>query len=251
MKLDAHVFTALPIAASRAVASRRPDALLHDPLAHKLFSVQGGGNPDLVRQASANTEYMTKRCLIGDQLVIKQYTENGVRQVVSLGAGLDARACRLDLPGTTFYEVDKEDLFTFKEPLVQDLPLTCAHRRTIVGTLGEVDLGNALMQAGFDPQQPTTWLLEGLLPYLTRSVLESVAQEIGQISAPGSALWGDSFSHTSVDQGIVFHGVPFASGCDDYDVIFRRVGFDQSIVLDFAGITLADKDLSGQRVHMD
>ena len=191
---------------------------------------------------------MILRCLIGDDLVLKQHRRESVRQVVSLGAGMDSRAFRLDLPGTTFYEVDKPDLFQLKEPLIKDVPLTCAKRKIVVGTLGKMKLGNALQAAGFDPQQPTTWLLEGLLPYLSRSVLQSVAQEIGALSAPKSGLWGDSFSKTSVDRGMVFHGVAFASGWDDYDVLFRRVGFDDSVTMDFAGISL---DRTSRQVKMD
>ena len=241
--MDAHVFTALPIAASRAIAYGRADSLVHDPLAQKFLT----GHEHLLQHASANTEYMTMRCLIGDDLVMKQH-ERGVRQVVCLGAGMDSRAFRLALPDTTFYEVDKPDLFKFKEPLVKDVPLTCAERKTITGTLGEMNLGESLEAVGFDPKEPTTWLMEGLLPYLTRPIMQSVAEEIGELSAPGSGLWGDSFSKTSVDQGMVFHGVPFASGWDDYDVLFRNVGFDQSTATDFTGVWL---DRNERRVKMD
>eukprot|EP00977_Amphora_coffeiformis_P021116 scaffold8828_cov204-Amphora_coffeaeformis.AAC.37 len=241
--MDSHVFTALPIAAARAIAYGRPDSLVNDPLAQKFLV----GYEHLLQHASANTEYMTMRCLLGDDLVQKQYAR-GVRQVVTLGAGMDSRPFRLNVPGTSFYEVDKADLFKLKEPLVQDISLTCAERKTITGTLGEMDLKEALLHEGFDPQKPTTWLMEGLLPYLSRPVMQSVADEIGQLSAPGSALWGDSFSKTSVDRGMVFHGVPFASGWDDYDVLFRHVGFDKATTYDFAGIWL---DRTTKTVQID
>jgi methyltransferase (TIGR00027 family) len=232
--IDKHVYTALPIAASRALANAQKDAIIQDPLAQKLLA----GHDDLLQKASANTEYMTMRCLIGDDLVLSQHA-NGVRQVVSLGAGMDSRAFRLPIPGTTVFEVDKEDLFRLKEPLVQGVPLTCHQRVAVTGVLGEMDLVNSLEQAGFDPSQPTTWLLEGLLPYLSRSTLHSVAKDIGNLSAPGSGMWGDSFSSTSVRRGMVFHGVEFVDGCDNYQDIFRSLaGFDNSIVRDFCGIWL-------------
>jgi len=105
--------------------------------------------------------------------------------------------------------------------------------------MGEMNLVKSLKNAGLDPTQPTTWLLEGLPPYLPRPVLLSVAKEIVKSSAPGSGRWGDSFTQTSVDQGMVFHGVPFASGCDDYgDILQGEAGFDQSTVMDFTGIWL-------------
>lgn len=234
MKIDPHVYTALPIAAARAIANGRPDSLIQDPLASRLLA----GQSHLMTTASSNTEYMTMRALLGDQLVTQQHA-NGVRQVVSLGCGMDSRAFRLDLSGTIFYEVDKPNLFELKEPVVQDLNLTCAERRTVTGTLGEMDLAAELQKAGFDKKQPTTWLMEGLLPYFTRPIMEQVAKEIGSLSAPGSGLWGDGFSKTSVDNGMVFHGVAFESGADDYDVVFRQIaGFDKAVAIDFAGVWL-------------
>lgn len=243
--IDPHVFTALPIAASRAIAYGRPDSMVNDPLAQKFLQ----GYEHLLGKASANTEYMTMRCLIGDDLVLQQYHQQGVRQVVSLGAGMDSRAFRLDIPETTVYEVDKDDLFQVKNPIAADVPLTCADRKTVTGTLGEMNLSEALQQEGFDPSKPTTWLMEGLLPYLSLPVLYSLADDIGELSASGSGLWGDSFSKTSVDGGMVFYGVPFVSGSDAYDGIFREMaGFDDSTAMDFSGIWL---DRVERRVKYD
>ena len=50
MRMDAHVFTALPIAASRAIANGRPDAMIHDPLAQKLLQ----GHEHLLQHASSS-----------------------------------------------------------------------------------------------------------------------------------------------------------------------------------------------------
>ena len=44
-----------------------------------------------------------------------------------------------------------------KEPLVADVPLECAARKLVVGTLGEMDLGAKLRAAGFDSSKPTVW----------------------------------------------------------------------------------------------
>jgi O-methyltransferase involved in polyketide biosynthesis len=49
-------------------------------------------------------DYMTRRALIGDELVLDQHRK-GTRQVVSLGAGMDSRAFRLGLTDTIFFEV--------------------------------------------------------------------------------------------------------------------------------------------------
>jgi O-methyltransferase involved in polyketide biosynthesis len=144
--------------------------------------------------------------------------------------------------------VDKQGLFDVKEPLVADVPLECASRRLVVGTLGEFDLGAALRAAGFDSSQPTAWLMEGLLPYIPRDKMATLAQDIGDLSAAGSGLWGDGFSQTSVEAGMVFHGVPFASGFNNYQEIFRQAGFDRSECVDFAGVHL---DRRTRRMRID
>merc|ERR1712086_28906 len=242
--LDPHAYTALPILASRAIASDSPNAIMNDPLAAKLLKATGGTN--LLTGASANVEYMTMRALIGDELTLQQHSR-GVRQLVSIGAGMDSRAFRLGLKDTTFLEVDSVSLFDTKEPLVKDVPLQCAARHTVRGFIGQMDLAGSLSAAGFNASEPTTWLMEGLLPYLTVPVMTQLAKDIGALSAPGSALWGDSFSKASVDKGMVFHGVPFESGFDNYDALFRDAGF-QAEAIDFAGIWL---DRKARATRMD
>ena len=103
LKMDPHAYTALPIAAARAMAfMQSDDPIIRDPLAAKLVA----GENHLMN--GANVEYMSMRCLLGDELVRERHAEAGVRQVVSLGVGMDSRAFRLNLFDTTFYEVDKQ-----------------------------------------------------------------------------------------------------------------------------------------------
>ena len=74
---------------------------------------------------------------------------------------------------------------------------------------------------------------------LTRDQCCSLARELGSLSAPGSALWGDSFTQTSVARGMVFHGVPFSAGLDDYDEVFLMLGgFQRSDAYDMSGVEL-------------
>lgn len=241
--LSAHAFTALPIAAARAVAHERSGAAVEDPLARKLLLGAGGEQGKQLLRDGANVEYMSLRKTLGDELVRETYDRHAARQVVSIGAGYDSRAFRLPLPDVSYFEVDSQELFDIKEPLVADLPLGapgCA-RRIVPGFLGApgFELARELRAAGHNASQPTVWLMEGLLPYLTRAQCSSLATELGSLSAPGSALWGDSFTHTSVARGMVFHGVPFASGLDDYDEVFGQLGgFQRSEAFDMGGVEL-------------
>ena len=242
--LAAHAFTALPIAAARAVAHERSGAAVEDPLARKLLLGAGGAKGEQLLHDGANVEYMSLRKTLGDELVREMYESQTVRQVVSIGAGMDSRAFRLALPGVSYFEVDSQELFDLKEPLVVDVPLGAAGctRRIVPGFLGAegFDLSRELRAAGHVAGKPTVWLMEGLLPYLTREQCCSLASQLGSLSAPGSALWGDSFTQTSIARGMVFHGVPFAEGCDDYDEVFQKLGgFQRSEAFDMGGVELA------------
>eukprot|EP00933_Yihiella_yeosuensis_P072050 TRINITY_DN8033_c0_g1_i1.p1 TRINITY_DN8033_c0_g1~~TRINITY_DN8033_c0_g1_i1.p1 ORF type:complete len:298 (+),score=31.88 TRINITY_DN8033_c0_g1_i1:23-895(+) len=236
MGLSPHAFTALPIAAARTAATEQ--GLLNDPLAKRLLGREGKG---LVSNGYApNVGYMTMRCLVGDELVLEMYERYGVRQVVSIGAGMDSRAFRLSgVNDARFFEVDSKDLFAMKEPLVADLPLKCAERNLVLGRVGDgFDLGQALVAQGFDPSLGSVWLLEGLVPYLTESNLVSVLAEIGNLAASPSAIWFDGFSKTSVQGGMVFHGVPFESGFDDYDEVLLKSGFSTAAVYSSDGVNV-------------
>lgn len=50
------------------------------------------------------------------------------------------------------------------------------------------DLGTALDGAGHDPSAPTTWLWEGVVPYLTRDEVRATVAALAARAAPGSAL---------------------------------------------------------------
>ena len=155
--LDPHAYTALPILASRAIASDSKNGVINDPIAAKLLNAMG--ETRLLQGASANVEYMAMRALIGDELTLQQHSR-GVRQVVAIGAGMDSRPFRLGLNDTVFLEVDSASLFANKEPLVKDVPLQCAARHTVIGFVGQMDLVDSLSRAGFNANEPTTWLME-------------------------------------------------------------------------------------------
>jgi methyltransferase (TIGR00027 family) len=61
----------------------------------------------------------------------------------------------------------------------------------------------ALRDAGFDPQAPTVWLAEGLLPYLPAQAEIDLFDRVTELSAPGSRLavehFGDVVAHLGKD----------------------------------------------------
>jgi methyltransferase (TIGR00027 family) len=112
-----------------------------------------------------------------------------VRQVVLLAAGLDARAFRLDWPaGTRVFELDLPDLLAVKEQVLASSGATPTCERLVAPVDLATDWLPVLTAAGFDPHEPTAWLVEGLLVYLAAADAEQVLTTLTAASAPGSTL---------------------------------------------------------------
>jgi methyltransferase (TIGR00027 family) len=192
--------TATAVAASRAVASQGPDALLDDPFAEPLVRAVGldkfvrfvdgepfgEGDPTMTR--SAMSEQIAVRTRYFDTFFTSA-AEAGIRQAVILAAGLDTRAYRLGWPANTdVYEVDQPEVIAFKTTTLDGLGAAAkAERRTVAIDLRD-DWPSALRAAGFDPAKPTAWIAEGLLPYLPPDAQDRLFDHITALSAPGSRL---------------------------------------------------------------
>lgn len=188
--------TALMIAATRAIETHRPDGLVRDEYAEhfvrgarsgvamptRIEDVEGGDAHPVWGRLGA---YCGLRTRVFDDAVRAAATP----QVVVLGAGLDTRALRLDLPAARrIFEIDRADVLAFKTAM---LDAVGAEARVRCDRLA-VDLAEAwdvaLLAAGFSPDRPTTWIAEGVLPYLPRAVEERVLAAVDRLSAPGSHL---------------------------------------------------------------
>jgi methyltransferase (TIGR00027 family) len=125
-------------------------------------------------------------------------TAAGIRQVVILASGLDARAYRLDWPaGTTVFEIDQPDVIAFKTTTLAGLG---AQPRTDVRTVA-IDLREdwpaALRTAGFDPAQPSAWIAEGLFGYLPPEAQDRLLDAVTELGAPGSRLGSEAVPNTA------------------------------------------------------
>ncbi|HZC08664.1 MAG TPA: class I SAM-dependent methyltransferase [Mycobacterium sp.] len=209
--------TATMVAASRALASQGPDALLDDPFADPLVRAVGLApfirlidgevtldEDDPALDGRTRAEQMTVRTRFFDDFFINA-TEAGIRQAVILASGLDTRAYRLPWPaGTVVYEIDQPQVIEFKTNTLANLAANpTAERRTVSIDLRD-DWPKALRQHGFDVNQPTAWSAEGLLPYLPPEAQDRLFDNITALSAPGSQLATehisnpDAFSEESV-----------------------------------------------------
>ena len=110
-------------------------------------------------------------------------------QVVILGAGLDGRAWRLaELAAATVYEVDHPASQQDKRDRTAELTPLAGELRWVPVDLSRDPLDDALDAAGHDAGTPTTWVWEGVVPYLTEAEVEATVEAVARRSAPGSGL---------------------------------------------------------------
>jgi methyltransferase (TIGR00027 family) len=177
--------TALAVAACRATESARIDAWFHDELAQQVLAAAvtpPALSLGLVRWVAVRTRFL-------DELVAKAVA-GGVRQVVIVGAGLDARAYRLELPrDLTVFEIDHAELITLKQRLLDELELmTNCRRRVVIADLVTDDWLQHLADTGWTASQPTVWVAEGLLVYLTHEERIHLLMQLAAASDIGSVL---------------------------------------------------------------
>jgi len=114
---------------------------------------------------------------------------SGCRQVVLLGAGFDTRAFRLAcLAGTTVYEVDHPATQAHKRRKVAALSPVAASVAFVAVDFERDSLAANLGAAGFRPSEPTVWVWEGVVMYLTDEAVGRTLREIARGSLSGSML---------------------------------------------------------------
>ena len=125
----------------------------------------------------------------------------GIRQAVILASGLDARAYRLDWPADmTVFEIDQPAVIEFKTTTLAGLAAEpTANLRTVAVDLRE-DWPAALEAAGFDPDEPSAWIAEGLFGYLPPEAQDRLLDAVTALGAPGSRLASEAVPNmTDVD----------------------------------------------------
>jgi methyltransferase (TIGR00027 family) len=199
MTLDSVSWTAVVVAALRAIETHHPDSLVTDPYAeHFVRAAQGerklptrieevaGGDDDPIWGRGGR--YLGLRTRAFDDY-FRSAAAADVRQYVILGSGLDTRAYRLEWPADCpLFEVDQAHVQDFKSEVLASVGATPRVHLTRIGVDLRENWYEALLGAGFDPARPTAWLAEGLLLYLPADAETELIDIVGVASAPGSRI---------------------------------------------------------------
>ena len=188
-------YTALLVAGWRALHAVSPQPLVRDEYA-KLF-IAASQDPYLagvLANPGTSVDETAFPRLYGVQTrffddFFSSAGEAGIRQAVIVAAGLDSRAYRLEWPeGTTVFEVDLPKVLEFKGRVLDEQGATPKARRREVGADLRTDWPAPLKAAGFDPEIPSAWSVEGILPYLTDDAQTELFTRISELCAPGSRV---------------------------------------------------------------
>ncbi len=188
--------TAVAVAAARALETDRTDPLVVDPWAAALVRESGVAVPfperwpDRLEDAPAIEHSMLLGAMyIGmrTRFIDDDLLAGGLRQVVILGSGLDTRSWRLAWPaGTRVFELDSPGVVDFVERTMDAAAAAPTAHRTGLGADVTAPWAAAIVRSGFRPDQPTHWVLEGLLPYLSAHDQSALLDDVVDLSAPGS-----------------------------------------------------------------
>lgn len=220
------------IAAVRARESARPDRLFDDPFADRLAGQRGVATMAASERASGGeNRFIPVRVRWFDDAVLRAVA-GGCRQVVLLGAGLDTRPYRLDLPGDLdWYEVDRPEILDGKQPVLAGAAPNCRRWTAAADLAG--DWPAALTAAGFAPDRRTVWVAEGLFFYLAEESVLGLLRTAAGLGPPGSLFLADIMNAAVRDLPAMraYHeyrarnGIPEPYGCDDPEALLRSGGW--------------------------
>ncbi len=169
--------TAFLVAGFRGMETDRPDPLFRDPLAWKLAGEHGRKIVETVPRRFLGAWSVVIRTVIIDSFIQDAIT-GGVDTVLNLGAGLDTRPYRMDLPkDLRWIEVDYPHVIDLKEERLADEQPNCALERV------KLDLTNRTARQKFFAEVNASAggilvLTEGVTPYLTEDDVGALADDL-------------------------------------------------------------------------
>ncbi|WP_394820995.1 class I SAM-dependent methyltransferase [Pendulispora albinea] len=120
---------------------------------------------------------------------VHEAIRRGARQLVLLGAGLDARAWRLsDLRDSVVFEVDHPSTQAYKRKKIGARPSLAREVRFVAVDFERDALDERLVGAGYDPGVLSVFVWEGVTMYLLPESVDYTLSQLSSLIAPGGSL---------------------------------------------------------------
>jgi methyltransferase (TIGR00027 family) len=216
MRRNQTSLTAAGIATARAIESEKPEGerICYDPYARRfapgwlyfmtaLFVKLGYAErrgPGVMGFLAARDRYIDD--------ILQGFLEDGLQQLVILGAGFDSRAYRFDglRDRVKVFEVDHPATQANKLARVQAIFGEIQKHVTYVPVdFNTQTLEQRLPESGYDANLKTLFIWQGVTMYLTAEGVDETLRFVVQHSAPGSAIVFDYIYRLVLD-GVQKHG---------------------------------------------
>ena len=223
--------TAFMVAGFRALGNEQPKPLFHDPLAAKLVGDHGKEILATIPRHFVGAWSVVIRSVIIDDY-IRQAVAAGVDTILNLGAGLDTRPYRIELPSSLRWtEGDFLHMIELKETRLADEKPGCRLER-IKLDLTDRALRRRLFSNVNARAGKILVLTEGVIPYLTNEDVAELADDLRQAKKIG--FWiTDYFSPEAIRYGEkmrarFMRNAPFRFNPKDWFSLFGEHGWRAS-----------------------
>jgi methyltransferase (TIGR00027 family) len=169
--------TAFWVAHYRAVETRRPDALFRDPFAELLAGPHGERIARTMPMRFMTEWVIAIRTRMIDDYICSAINEQ-VDTIVNLGAGLDTRPYRMDLPESLrWIEADYPKMIEFKQSRLASETPKCKLERAAID-LADVSVRRRFFAEVDARAEKLLVLTEGVVPYLGVEEAGSLADDL-------------------------------------------------------------------------
>ena len=219
--------TAENVAFVRALESLKPEGehICYDPFAVRFLSQQYLTFLEMAAHDPSKTPFpgvhnsLSARVRYFDDL-IKKFINEGLEQLVILGAGYDTRAYRIEgLSKVRVFEVDHPETQSIKIEKIKDIFGSLPNHVEYVSVDFESeDFSHQLLEHGYERSQKTVFTMEGLIYYLQPKTVDEMLCFIEKNSGFGSAIIFDYVYESSIDRTNGICGVK-CTACDQIAIM--------------------------------
>jgi methyltransferase (TIGR00027 family) len=212
--------------------TERKDALFRDPLAAVLAGEKGKRIADTMKATRRYSYWsLVIRTYLIDEL-IAQHIQQGYKTIINLGAGLDTRPYRLDLPSDLrWIELDFPSVIDYKNARLRGERPRCRLERRAADLADREQRQTSFNELHLGPE-PALVLTEGVIPYLTEEMVSDLGADLSRL--PGVQHWIAEYYSPWIYpqfQSEKFKrrlgGAPFRFFPQEWFSVFDRVGWSR------------------------